>query len=114
MKLRGADGKFSFNMFFLLVAAKPTAQESCTVQHFPPQSYLHHRPVEMQRNHPANADGNQAASRDVVKEVASAAEKSYHQYWTYSETLHMNIIFKEIAQIPYTDQSSRRPHNKVH
>jgi hypothetical protein len=76
MKLRGADGKLSINMFFLLVAAKPTAQESCTLQHFPPQSSLHHRQVEMQRNHPANADGNQAASNDVVKEVASAAEKA--------------------------------------
>jgi hypothetical protein len=59
MKLRGADGKFSFKIYiyFLLVAAKPTAEESCTVQHFPPQSCLHHRPVEMQRNNPANADG---------------------------------------------------------
>jgi hypothetical protein len=74
MKLRGANGKFSFNMFFKLVAAKPTAQESCTVQHFPPQSCLHHRPVEMQRNHPANPDGNQAASRDAVNEAASAAK----------------------------------------
>jgi hypothetical protein len=61
---------------FLLVAAKPTAQESCPVQHFPLQSCLHHRPVEMQRNHPPNADGNQAASRDVVKEAASAATKA--------------------------------------
>jgi hypothetical protein len=73
MKLRGADGKFSFNMFFFkLVAAKPTAQESCTVQHFPLESCLHHRPVGLQRNHLANADGNQAASREVVKEAAAA------------------------------------------
>jgi hypothetical protein len=44
------------------------------VQHFPPQSCLHHRLVEMQPNHPANADCNQAASRDMVKEAASAAK----------------------------------------
>ncbi len=73
---RGADGKFSFNVYVLLVAAKPTAQESCTVQHFPPQSCLHDRRMEMQRSHPANADGNQAVSRDVVKEAASAAAKA--------------------------------------
>jgi hypothetical protein len=42
------------------------------VQHFPLESCLHHRPVGLQRNHLANADGNQAASREVVKEAAAA------------------------------------------
>jgi len=76
MKLRGADGKFSFNKFFLLVAAKPTAQESCTVQHFLPQSCLHPPSGGNAAKSSVNADGNQAASGDVVKEAASAAAKA--------------------------------------
>ncbi len=50
MKLRGAEGKFSFNIFFLLLAAKPTAQNRAISRR---KVVCIHCQVEMQRNHPA-------------------------------------------------------------
>jgi len=69
MKLRGAEGKFSFNIFFFIVGSKTDSPESCN---FPPQSCLH----PLSGGNAAKSSGNQTASRDMVKEAASAAAKA--------------------------------------